>query len=54
MAYTTQQLITASWYLSGIISRGLGTVADEQLNEGLERLNGLLAASTSNTGVIHY
>lgn len=42
MAYTAQQLITRSWYLSGIVARGAQTVSGDQITDGLTMLNDLL------------
>ncbi len=42
MTYTAQQLITRSWYLSGIVSRGLQSVSGDQITDGLVLLNALL------------
>lgn len=54
MAYTVQQLITKSWFLSGIVARGLQTVTGAQVTEGFELLNALLAIKTANTRLIPY
>jgi len=54
MAFTSQQLITNSWYLSGIVSSGLETVSDEQISDGLYRLNGFLAMKSADLGLIPY
>ena len=42
MAYTAQELVTGSWYLSGIISRNLQVPTSDQINDGLQLLNNLL------------
>ncbi len=42
MAYTAQQLITRSWYLSGIVARNLQNVTGDQITDGLAILNSLL------------
>jgi len=54
MPYTSQMLITNAYYLSGIVSRGLETVTNEQLNDGLFRLNSFLAMKSADTGLIPY
>lgn len=54
MAYSAQQLITSSWYLSGIVSRSLQTVSHQELKDGLDRLNAILDTGTSNMGLIPY
>lgn len=42
MSYTAQQLITQSYYLSGIVSRNFQVIEGPQLNDGLFLLNSLL------------
>lgn len=42
MAYTAQQLITRSWYLSGIVARNLQAPTGDQITDGLMLLNALL------------
>lgn len=42
MTYTAQQLITNSWYLSGIVARNLQVPTGDQINDGLQMLNDLL------------
>lgn len=54
MAYTTTQLITRSWYLSGVVSRDLETVSGDQLNDGLDMLNAFLAIKTADQRLIPY
>ena len=54
MAYTAQQLITFSFNLSNIISVGLQTISNDQLNQGLDRLNGLLASLTANMQLVPF
>lgn len=54
MAYTAQKLITTAWYLSGILSRGLETISQEQLSDGLDRLNAVLDIATSQMGLLPY
>src|ERR1700691_3293831 len=54
MAYTAAQLITNSWYLSGIISRDLQTVPGSYMSDGLSLLNAVLAIKTANTRLIPY
>ena len=36
MAYTAQQLITRSWFLSGIIARNLQVPTGDQIYDGLQ------------------
>lgn len=54
MAYTTTQLITRSYYLSGIVARGLQTVSGEQITDGLYLLNAYIAVKTADTVHIPY
>lgn len=54
MPYTTTQLINRSWYLSGVVSRELETVSGDQLNEGLDLLNAVLAVKTATIQLIPY
>ncbi len=54
MSYTTTQLITNAWYLSGIVGRDLETVSGNQLNDGLEMLNAVLSAKSVNNRLIPY
>jgi hypothetical protein len=54
MPYTAQTLITRSWYLSGIVSRGLQTVGGAQINDGLYLLNALLDWEAVDTTLIPY
>jgi hypothetical protein len=54
MTYTAKKLITKAYYLSGIASRTLQTVTADQLSEGLDLLNGLLAAKTAHQRLIPY
>lgn len=46
MVYPVTKLITNAYYLSGIVARGLQTVNGEDLNDGLDLLNKLLAIKT--------
>src|SRR5580698_8201587 len=54
MAYTAQQLITRSWYLSGIVARNLQVVTGDQINDGLTMLNSLLDFKQIDTALIPY
>lgn len=54
MAYTAQQLITRSWYLSGIVARNLQTVTGDQISDGLMLLNALLDFKEAQTDLIPY
>lgn len=52
--YTARALINDAWYLSGIVSKSLETVSDAQVEDGLNRLNALLAIKAANTGMVPY
>lgn len=54
MAYTAQQLITRSWYLSGIIARNLQVPTGDQITDGLMMLNALLDFKQIETDLIPY
>lgn len=54
MAYTAQELITRSWYLSGIVARNLQQVTGDQLNDGLYLLNALLDFKQIEIDLIPY
>lgn len=54
MPYLVRQLITNSWYLSGVVAKEEQTVTGSQLDEGLELLNFLLAMKTSDKQLIPY
>lgn len=54
MAYTAQQLITRSWFLSGIIARNLQYPTGDQINDGLQMLNDLLNFKQIETDLINY
>ncbi len=54
MAYSALQLITRSYYLSQIVSRGLQTVSGEQVTDGLYLLNALLDFKSTDLRLIPY
>ena len=54
MAYTAQQLITRSWYLSGIVARNLQVPTGDQITDGLMMLNALLDFKQIQTDLIPY
>lgn len=54
MPYTAQQLITRSWYLSGIVARNLQVPTGDQINDGLQMLNDLLNFKQIETDLIPY
>lgn len=54
MSYTAQKLISRALYLSGVVSKGLDTPDADQISEGLEFLNELLAIKTLDMGLIPF
>lgn len=54
MTYTTTQLITNAWFISGIVARQLETVDGDQIEAGLDLLNGLLAMKSADLSYIPY
>ena len=54
MAYTTTELITRAYYLSGIVARDFETVSGSQLQDGLQMLNALLDVKTAQQRFIPY
>ena len=54
MAYTAQQLITNSWFLSGIVARNLQYPTGDQINDGLQMLNDLLNFKQIEVDLIPY
>jgi len=54
MSYTARKLITKAFFLSGVASRSLQTISADQLTEGLELLNALLAFKTAQQRLIPY
>ncbi len=54
MAYTAHTLITRSWYLSGIVSRGAQVPSGDQIQDGLMLLNALLAWKAIDIDLIPY
>ena len=51
---TAQQLITRSWYLSGIVARNLQIPTGDQITDGLAMLNSLLDFKQIETDLIPY
>jgi hypothetical protein len=49
-----RELITNSWYLSGIVGRELQVVDGSQITDGLELLNGFLAEKSATGDAIPY
>ncbi len=54
MAYPTVKLITNSYYLSGVVSRKMQTVTGDQVSDGLDLLNAMIAVKSANTRLIPY
>lgn len=54
MTYTTTQLITRAYYLSGIVARDFQTVTGDQLTDGLTMLNALLDVKAGQQRFIPY
>lgn len=51
---TAQQLVTNSWFLSGIIARNLQVPTGDQITDGLQMLNNLLDFKQIETDLIPY
>lgn len=54
MPYTAQQLITRSWFLSGIVARNLQYPTGDQITDGLQMLNDLLNFKQIETDLIPF
>jgi hypothetical protein len=54
MAYTAQDLITRSWFLSGIVARNLQVPTGDQIYDGLQMLNDLLNFKQIEIDLIPY
>jgi hypothetical protein len=54
MTYLAQQLITRSWFLSGIVARNLQIPTGDQIYDGLQMLNDLLNFKQIETDLIPY
>lgn len=54
MAYLTSNLVTDSYYLSSIVSRNFETPTGDQMSDGLNLLNDVLADRTIDHGTIPY
>lgn len=54
MPYTAQQLVTRSWYLSGIVAKNLQVPTGDQITDGLQMLNDLLNFKQIETDLIPY
>lgn len=54
MPYTTNQLITGSYYAAGVVSREFETVSASQLADGLGWLNDIISEKRVDDGMIPY
>ena len=54
MAYTTNQLISSSYYTAGIVSREFETVSGAQIGDGLTWLNNIITEKNVDEGMIPY
>lgn len=54
MPYTAQDLITRSWFLSGIVARNLQVPTGDQIYDGLQMLNDLLNFKQIEIDLIPY
>lgn len=54
MSYTARQLITRSWFLSGIVARRLQSITGDQATDGLFLLNALLDWKSVQIDLIPY
>jgi len=54
MAYTVNQLVSGAFYASGIVSREFETVSGQQLFDGIEWLNEILAEKTIDSDMVPY
>jgi hypothetical protein len=52
--YTTRELITDAYYISGIVSRNFQTPTEDQISDGLNRFNGFLQIKGAQTELIPY
>jgi len=54
MAYTTTELITGSYYSSGVVSREFETVSGGQISDGLNWLNDIITEKNVDQSMIPY
>lgn len=54
MAYISQELISKAYSLSGIVGEGYQTLTAQQIQTGLERLNGFIQIKGGKTKLISY
>lgn len=54
MAYTARKLVTNALYLSGVVARSLQTVSGQQLSDGIDLFNDLLAIKNIDKRLIPF
>lgn len=54
MQYTVTELVNRSYYLAGVLSKGVETIDSDQLSEGISLLNELLVVKSANQRLIPY
>jgi hypothetical protein len=54
MAYTTNQLISSSFYASGVVSREFETVSGQQIADGLVWLNNIITEKAVDDSMVPY
>lgn len=54
MVYTVRELITRSYFLSGVVGKEFQLPTGEQITDGLQMLNALLSIKTANQRMIPY
>lgn len=54
MTYLARTVITKAYYLSSIVSRGFQSVSGEQVRDGLDALNEVLAIKSADKALIPY
>lgn len=54
MSYTTNQLISGAFYAASVVSREFETVSGQQITDGLQWLNEILAEKVVEEGMVPY
>ena len=54
MAYSANELISNAYYIANIVSREFETPSGQQLSDGLNILNDLIADKSANNSMISY
>src|SRR5678816_1139042 len=54
MPYISNELITASYYASGVVSREFETVSGGQITDGLRWLNNIITEKDVDEGMVPY